>query len=644
MSTFNPSTSDSRSKTQKSRLLIGEETSLILEAVPEAIFFLDHDNRILLLNPVAQQLVGQTRDVIGLGFHDLIGCFMSGESEVAQCPFTRMVDTGELVVIPSHFWDREDGTQFELSLSFWPRTQQGVPIGGMVVVRDLTDAMEIQRDVQRAARLAEDAPNPIVEFDATGAILYANTGMLNLMAQCGLLEAGIDVMFPAVLPAMLQECLTTNSALMRVEHVVADRVIAWSLFPLEELKLVRAYGLDITSDVALRRAKEAAEESTRAKGIFLATMSHELRTPMNGVLGCTQLLKDTSLTDQQRELIETMHRSADALLTLVNDILDFSKIEAGKMTLEVANVNLRSLICDVTTLTEGLASKKDLTVSVQIDPDVPEEFRGDPIRLRQILFNLVGNAIKFTERGRVTVSVSLKQGPTEGSDSVVLQWRIQDTGIGMTPEQQARLFQAYAQADASTTRKFGGTGLGLMICHQLVQLMGGAITVESSIGQGSTFAYTTNLLPAIHRDASASSLGTDQRSVGEQGGSLRVLVADDNEINQVVACKFLQKLGCHVEIARTGREAVEAITRTVYDVVLMDCEMPEMDGYEATREVRRREEGTPSHLPIMALTGHASDEDAQKCHQAGMDKVMTKPLTLPILRASLQELLQQANS
>ncbi|MGB4067598.1 MAG: ATP-binding protein [Nitrospira sp.] len=644
MSTFNPSTSNSQSKTQKSRVLIGEETSLILEAVPDAIFFLDHDNRILVLNLVAQQLVGQTRDVIGLGFHDLIGCFASGESEAAQCPFTRMMNTGELVVIPSHFWDREDGTQFELSLSFWPRTQQGVLVGGMVVVRDLTDAMEIQRDVQRAARLAEDAPNPIVEFDATGAMLYANTGMLNVMAQCGLLEAGIEVMFPAVLPAMLQECLTTNSALLQVEHVVADRVIAWSLFPLEELKLVRAYGLDITSDVALRRAKEAAEESTRAKGIFLATMSHELRTPMNGVLGCTQLLKDTSLTDQQRELIETMHRSADALLTLVNDILDFSKIEAGKMTLEVADVNLRSLICDVTTLTDGLASKKGLTVSVQIDPDVPEEFRGDPIRLRQILFNLVGNAIKFTERGRVTVTVSLKQGRTEASDSVVLQWRIQDTGIGMTPEQQVRLFQAYAQADASTTRKFGGTGLGLMICHQLVQLMGGAITVESSIGQGSTFAYTTNLLPAIHRDASASSLGSDQRSVGEQVGSLRVLVADDNEINQVVACKFLQKLGCHVEVARTGREAVEAITRTAYDVVLMDCEMPEMDGYEATREVRRREEGTPSHLPIMALTGHATDEAAQKCHQAGMDKVMTKPLTLPALRTNLQELLGQANS
>lgn len=328
-----------------------------------------------------------------------MGCLVPGVSEAPLCPFARMVSTGELVAIPSHFWNREDGTRFELSLSFRPRTQQGVQVGGLVVVRDLTDTMEIQRDVRRAARLAEDAPNPIVEFDATGAVLYANTGMLNLMVQCGLLEAGIEAMFPAALPAMLHECLATNSTLSRVEHVVADRVIAWSFFPLTELKLVRVYGLDITLDVALRRAKEAAEESARAKGIFLATMSHELRTPMNGVLGCTQLLKDTSLTDQQRELIETMHRSAEALLTLVNDILDFSKIEAGKMTLEVADVNLRALIRDVTTLAEGLAAQKSLTISVKIDADVPEELRGDPIRLRQILFNLVGNAIKFTKHG-----------------------------------------------------------------------------------------------------------------------------------------------------------------------------------------------------------------------------------------------------
>ncbi|OQW34793.1 MAG: hypothetical protein A4E19_17920 [Nitrospira sp. SG-bin1] len=645
MSAFNTSASDQRSRIQQSRLPIGADASLILEAVPEAVFFLDHDTRILLLNPAAQQLVGQTRDVIGVGFHDLIGCLTSNEGEAAQCPFTRMASTGELVVIPSHFWSREDGTQFELSLSFWPRRQQGTKVGGLVVVRDLTDAMEIQRDVQRAARLAEDAPNPIVEFDATGAMLYANTGMLNMMGQCGLLEAGIEAMFPATLSAMLQECLRTDAALPRTEHVVADRIIAWSFFPLRELDLVRAYGLDITSDVALRRAKEVAEESARAKGIFLATMSHELRTPMNGVLGCTQLLKDTSLTHQQRQLIETMHRSAEALLTLVNDILDFSKIEAGKMMLEVANVNLRALIGDVTTLAEGLASQKGLAVAVNIDADVPEEFRGDPIRLRQILFNLVGNAIKFTKQGGVTIAISsLKRDTSDESDVVVLQWSVQDTGIGMTPDQEAHLFKAYAQADASVARRFGGTGLGLMICRQLVELMGGTITVNSQFGQGSTFIYTTKLLPAIHREAVMSPSGANHGGEGDQVGPLRVLVADDNEINQVVACKFLQKLGCLVEVARTGSEAVEAITRTSYDVVLMDCEMPEMDGYEATREVRRREEGTLNHLPIIALTGHTSDEEAQKCRQAGMDRIVTKPVTLTVLRRNLQELLHKADS
>lgn len=623
---------------------MGEDAHLLMESVPESIFFVDQDNRIVSLNSSAQQLMGRTRALIGVGFHDLIGCLMPGEHETAQCPFDRMVTTGELVVIPSHFWKRDDGTQFELSLSFWPRTKQGAQVGGIVVAHDLTTTMEIQRDVQRAARLAEDAPNPIVEFDETGSVLYANTGMLNVMEQWGLLESGIEAMFPANLPTMLYESLTTDSSLARVEHSVADHVISWSLFPLRELGLVRAYGLDITSDVALRRAKEAAEESARAKSTFLATMSHELRTPMNGVLGCTQLLKDSSLTDQQRELIETMHRSADALLTLVNDILDFSKIEAGKMTLEVADVNLRALIRDVMTLTEGLASQKGLALEVNIDPDVPEEFRGDPIRLRQILFNLVGNAIKFTKRGGVAVAVSLKSSLSDRSEGVMVQWSIRDTGIGLTPEQQSQLFKAYAQAEASTARRFGGTGLGLMICRQLVELMGGTIAVDSEFGKGSTFFYTTHLLPAIHREVATSLSGTDQPGEGTQVGPIRVLVADDNEINQVVACKFLQKLGCQVEVARTGREAVEAISRTDYDVVLMDCEMPEMDGYEATREIRRREDVTLTHLPIMALTGHTSDEDAQKCRQAGMDTVLTKPLTLPALRSNLKTLLQQRNS
>jgi PAS domain S-box-containing protein len=644
MSIEKVSTATSHSTSQRPWLLTGEDAACLMESVPESIFIVDHDNRIVLLNPVAQQLVGRRRAVVGARFHDLIGCLTVGEQEDARCPFDQMMCTGETAVIPFHPWTREDGTQFELSLSFWPRTQRGIRVGGVVVVHDLTSAMEIQRDVHRAARLAEDAPNPIVEFDAEGSVLYANSGMLNVMEQWGLLESGIEAMFPKNLSAMLHECLTTDCPSARVEHIVVERVIAWSLFPLKELGLVRAYGLDITSDVALRRAKEAAEESARAKGIFLATMSHELRTPMNGLLGCTQLLKDSSLTDPQRELIETMHRSAEALLTLVNDVLDFSKIDAGKMTLEVADVDLRALVGDVIILGVELATKKGLTVSMKIDSDVPEVFRGDPIKLRQILFNLVGNAIKFTERGGVTVAVTVQPEPQNSSDVMVLQWSVQDTGIGLTLEQQTHLFKAYTQADTSIARRFGGTGLGLMICRQLVELMGGTITVDSVFGEGTTFRYTTHLLPALHRDTRVSPGEADQHGEGRKVGPLRVLVADDNEINQVVACKFLQKLGCQVEVARTGREAVEAIGRTTYDVVLMDCDMPEMDGYAATREIRLREDGTPSHLPIMALTGHAFDEDVQKCRQAGMDTVLTKPLTLPALRENLKALLQQTTT
>ena len=629
---------------QLSLFLTREDGALLLEASSEAVVVVDHAGCIVSLNPTAQQLFGRLRDLVGRTIHEVVGCVEQSEEGGSGCPFTRMMRTGEVTMIPGHEWTREDGTHFDLSLSFWPRTVQRSRVGGLVMVRDLTHAMEAQRDIQRVARLAEDAPNPIVEFDETGAMLYANTGTLNFMTECQVLEDGIEAIFPSTLLEILRQCLATNMPLPRIEHAVEDRTLAWSFFPLKASEQVRAYGLDITSDVALRRAKEVAEEAARAKGIFLATMSHELRTPMNGVLGCTQLLKDTSLTDQQRQLIETMHRSAEALLTLVNDILDFSKIEAGKMTLEVANVNLRALINDVMTLTEGLASQKSLTLKVMIDADVPEEFRGDPIRLRQILFNLVGNAIKFTKRGGVTVAVSLRSTPSDRSEGMVLEWKVRDTGIGLTPEQQAQLFRAYAQAEASTARKFGGTGLGLMICRQLVELMGGMITVDSVYGKGSTFRYTTHLLPAIHREPTASSSKTDQQSVGDQVGPLRVLVADDNEINQVVACKFLQKLGCQVEVARTGREAVEASSRTAYDLVLMDCEMPEMDGYEATREIRRREDGTVAHLPIMALTGHASAEDAEKCRQAGMDTVLTKPLTLPTLRSSLNALVQHIRS
>ncbi len=621
-----------------------EDTVLILESSGEAMFVTDRDGRILSLNPVAQQLVGRHQDVIGSVFHELGGCLFSKGEIHHGCPLEHTVRTGEVTMVSSLPWIRADGTGSEIAVTFWPRCQGMERVGAIVVCRDLTAEREAERDIQRVARLAEDAPNPIVEFDEDSNMLYANSAMVELLNHGTSIQGQVEAVFPPNLSDVLKHCLESQQPTVRLEHHVEDCVLAWSFFPLGELKQVRAYGIDITADVELRRAKDAAEESARAKAIFLATMSHELRTPMNGVLGCTQLLQDTALTDPQRQLLETMHRSAESLLVLVNDILDFSKIEAGKMTLEVADVEIRPLIADVITLTSEAAKKKGLLVQVQLAPDIPAELRGDSIRLRQILFNLVGNAIKFTEQGGIHVSVKTVPCNQNDSDAIVLQWTVKDTGIGITADQQARLFGAYSQAEVSTARRYGGTGLGLMICCQLVELMGGAMMVESVPGKGSSFTYFTNLLPAIQRTASTQAVKPSIASMADRTTPFRILVVDDNEINQVVACKFLQKLGCQVEVARNGREAVDSIAHATYDAVLMDCEMPEMNGYEATHEIRRQEQNTTTHLPIIALTGHASSEDEQKCREAGMDDVVTKPITFPTLRAKIERLLAQPDA
>jgi PAS domain S-box-containing protein len=620
-----------------------EDMSLIFESSGEAMFVTDRAGRILSLNRVAQQLVGRHQNVIDTMFHDLVGCLFSREGDSRGCPLVHTVRTGEVTMVSPHLWIRTDRTEIEIAATFWPRCQGQECVGALVVCRDLTVEREAERDVQRVARLAEDAPNPIAEFDGDGNMLYANSAMVRLLNRGTSIQERMEAVFPSNLLDVLNGCRTSQQPTLLLEHHAEDCVLAWSFFPLGDSKQIRAYGTDISADVKLRRAKEAAEESARAKAIFLATMSHELRTPMNGVLGCTQLLEDTSLTDPQRQLLETMHRSAESLLVLVNDILDFSKIEAGKMSLEVADVELHPLIADVITLTSEVAKKKGLLVQVQVMPDVPAVLRGDPVRLRQILFNLVGNAVKFTERGGIHISVKTVPSRQEHSDAIVLQWTVKDTGIGITAEQQSRLFGAYVQAEESTARRFGGTGLGLMICCQLVELMGGAMMVESEPGKGSSFTYFTNLLPAIQRTTSADTMKSCVASMADRTTPLRILVVDDNEINQVVACKFLQKLGCQVEVARNGREAVDSVARAPYDAVLMDCEMPEMNGYEATQEIRRQEHTTTRHMPIIALTGHASSEDDQKCRQAGMDDVVTKPMTLPTLRAKLEHLLSRTD-
>ena len=558
-------------------------------------------------------------------------------------------------VFESNFHDLETkftikGKQICAMVSQTPFEKNREYFGKLFVIRDISDRKRTEREVKKLAVAIEQSPAMVIITNTKGEIEFVNSRFTEITGYSKEEAIGNN-------PRMLKSGLQSNVFYKSLWDTITsgktwsgdaqnkkkNGELYWAstlISPLKSEGKVTHF-ISVSEDATeqiemsenLKKAKRIAEDATEAKSNFLAAMSHEIRTPISGIIGITDLTLETEMNSEQRENLSMIRSSSNSLLTIINDILDNSKIDAGKIELEQIEFNLQEILKDTVDIHRFRTTEKGLYLEQSIEENLPKYFIGDPVRVQQILNNLISNAVKFTQEGGIKISVSSE------SDAKI-KFSVADTGIGVLDDKKEVIFQSYSQSDKSTTRKYGGTGLGLTISAKLVELMGGKIWVESPTDEtgGSAFHFTIEL--EVSKSQKKFSTKKDEVIEMIEISPMKVLLAEDNKVNQMVASALIKKLNHDVTVVNNGQEAVEKWQEGEFDLIVMDIQMPEMDGVEATKIIREKETKTGKHIPIIALTAHAMEGDKEKYLASGMNGYLSKPIKLEKLRSEIQSVLK----